>query len=295
MFEALFFFFYIYLNYSTQSIPTNILYYGFHFLGSLGIIGIYFTNRFFIKEYNPFYLQLIMLGSLACKLPLAPLHLWLPFLHSNSPTYASIILAGLFLKVPSIGWYNFYKYEEVNNILYTILIFSLMVFSKDLYKYRNLKVLISYSSIFHMTALSIALLLDSTKAFIILNVTHSLISGGLFTMAGLLKKSKLIYYLKSMSSLGKSMLFLLLLANTSFPLFLSFQGELALLLELFNTNPLLLILFLGLSIPYFFFSFLVLYNISTPGREILTMSTLLKVLSFIFPLVFLFLINNLYV
>lgn len=187
----------------------------------------------------------------AIKIPLMPFHLWLPEAHVAAPTAGSVLLAGVLLKLGSLG---FLRYMLPIVPAFTVAIFPLIacicmasfVFSTlSTIRQIDLKKVVAYSSIGHMAMLSLAVFSfseHSTFAATYLMIAHGIVSPGLFLLVGLLYErahTKFIHYFTGLGLLMpvfSIVFFLLTCANLSFPLFPNFIAEMLCLVSLFAVH-----------------------------------------------------------
>jgi NADH-quinone oxidoreductase subunit M len=195
--------------------------------------------------------------------------MWLGKVHVEAPTIGSIILAGIALKT---GFYLHYLFLNlfvyISNHLVSIgmlvLLIGLIVNNINIFYQIDMKRWIALYSIVHMNLYYILLLLVLYNVSYIVDISyicmivviiygmigHSLISGGLFLIVGYLydvsyNKNILNVNNNIVSSYLYFVLFILLLANSSFPFFILFIFEL-LALTLSSLHNMLLVLFLVL-------------------------------------------------
>ncbi len=131
----------------------------------------------------------------AVKLPLFPLHTWLPDAHTDAPTAVSVILAGIMLKMGGYGMIRiciaiFPQIARTYAPLIIVLaLVSILYGAAVTFRQRDLKRLIAYSSISHMGYVVLglfALSQVSISGATLQMVSHGLIIGLLFALAGLL-------------------------------------------------------------------------------------------------------------
>lgn len=187
----------------------------------------------------------------AVKIPLMPFHLWLPEAHVAAPTAGSVLLAGVLLKLGSLG---FLRYMLPIVPAFTVAIFPLIacicmvsfVFSTlSTIRQVDLKKVVAYSSIAHMALVTLAIFSlseHSTFASTFMMIAHGLVSPGLFLLVGLLYErahTKFIHYFTGLGILMpifSILFFLLTCANLSFPLFPNFIAEVLCLVSLFAVH-----------------------------------------------------------
>ena len=139
------------------------------------------------------WLWLAFFSSFAVKLPMWPLHTWLPDAHVEAPTAGSVILAGVLLK---FGGYGFLRFSlpmfPLASADFTPLIFSLSVIaviytSLIALVQEDMKKLIAYSSIAHMGFVTIGIFstnIQGIEGAIMQMLSHGIVSAALFLIVG---------------------------------------------------------------------------------------------------------------
>jgi NADH-quinone oxidoreductase subunit M len=139
------------------------------------------------------WLWLAFFASFAVKLPMWPVHTWLPDAHVEAPTAGSVILAGILLKM---GGYGFLRFSlpmfPQASVLFTPLIFALSVIaivytSLVAFRQTDMKKLIAYSSVAHMGFVTLGIFsgnLLGEQGALFQMLSHGVISGALFLCVG---------------------------------------------------------------------------------------------------------------
>lgn len=210
-----------------------IIFYSFLFSSPALMIILLFDYTFLIKEWL-IYSSLInyfLVGSFIVKFPIFGFHYWLPVAHVEASTVGSIILAGVLLKLGSIGliyliiYINFivkFHWLGLGIVILILIILSL----------RDLKIMIAYSSVAHIRIVFYVIILGSCigkKGAIYIIFYHGFISPLIFWVVGILAwwKTRSLFVVKiiSFSYLFLLCLFLLFIMNIGFPPFIGFIRE----------------------------------------------------------------------
>ena len=125
------------------------------------------------------------------KLPVYGIHFWLPIAHVEAPTYGSMLLAGLLLKIGGCGLYRISYYTRFRSFSYTFtsyIMLSLVFSSVVCCLQSDFKRLVAYSSVAHMIVVAASVVLCSPlsiSAFVLIMVTHGITSPILFMLVGI--------------------------------------------------------------------------------------------------------------
>ncbi len=139
------------------------------------------------------WLWLAFFASFAVKMPMWPVHTWLPDAHVEAPTAGSVILAGILLKMGGYGFLRFSlpMFPDASSyfapLVYALSIIAIIYTSLVALVQEDMKKLIAYSSVAHMGFVTMGLFTmtqQGVQGAIFLMISHGLVSGALFLCVG---------------------------------------------------------------------------------------------------------------
>jgi NADH-quinone oxidoreductase subunit M len=197
------------------------------------------------------WLWLAFFASFAVKMPMWPVHTWLPDAHVEAPTAGSVILAAILLKMGGYGFLRFSlpMFPDASHyfqpFVYTLSVVAIIYTSLVALMQEDMKKLIAYSSVAHMGFVTIgifAMTRQSIDGALFQMISHGLVSGALFLCVGVvydrMHTREIAAYggLVSRMPLYAFIFMLFTMANVGLPGTSGFVGELLVLLGTFQAN-----------------------------------------------------------
>lgn len=219
----------------------------------VGTFDIEYISTYQFSQEQEHALWFAFFLAFASKIPVFPLHIWLPEAHVEAPTVGSVLLAGILLKLGVYGFLRFSLplFPEASLYfapsVYTFCLLGIIYGSMCAIGQTDLKRIIAYSSVAHMNLVTLGIFSLNpmgVQGAIVQSMSHGFVSGGLFFLIGIIYSR---YHTRSLHYYGGlahcmpiyAIFFVILtMANIALPGTSSFVGEFLLLLGIYKTNVL---------------------------------------------------------
>jgi NADH-quinone oxidoreductase subunit M len=189
--------------------------------------------------------------AFAVKVPLFPVHTWLPDAHTNAPTAGSVILAAVMLKLGTYGLIRFglYLFPEASvhfaPLMITLGVIGIIYGAIAAAMQRDLKRLVAYSSVAHLGFIVIGTFALNTEGLtggVLQMVNHGVSTGALFLLVGMIYERRHTREISELGGLQKpapllaAVFMVVMLSSVGLPGLNGFVGELLVLLGAFNAH-----------------------------------------------------------
>jgi NADH-quinone oxidoreductase subunit M len=189
--------------------------------------------------------------AFAVKVPLFPVHTWLPDAHTEAPTAGSVILAGVLLKLGTYGLLRFglYLFPDAANFfapaLVTLGVVGIVYGAVVATMQKDLKRLVAYSSVAHLGFIVLGTFAITTQGLqggLLQNVNHGLSTGALFLLVGMIsdrRHTREIAHLRGLQRVAPifaAVFTLVMLSSIGLPGLNGFVGEFLVLVGSFLTR-----------------------------------------------------------
>jgi NADH-quinone oxidoreductase subunit M len=197
------------------------------------------------------WLFLAFFASFAVKMPMWPVHTWLPDAHVEAPTAGSVILAAILLKMGGYGFLRFSlpMFPDASHyfqpLVYTLSVIAIIYTSLVALMQEDMKKLIAYSSVAHMGFVTMGIFSFTRQGIdgaIFQMISHGLVSGALFLCVGVVYDRMHTREIKAYGGLVNRMplyafvFMFFTMANVGLPGTSGFVGEFMTLLGTFQNN-----------------------------------------------------------
>jgi NADH-quinone oxidoreductase subunit M len=210
-------------------------------------------RRLLLPAGVQYWLFLAFALSFAIKVPLWPLHTWLPDAHTEAPTGGSVILAGVLLKMGTYGFLRFamplfpHASHELGPTLAVLAIVGIIFGSLVAWMQKDVKKLVAYSSVAHLGFCMLGLFALENRAIagsVYQMLNHGVSTGMLFLLVGVIYERRHTRLISEFGGLAKVMpayaaLFLIVtLSSVGLPTTNGFVGEFLILWGTFKSEAL---------------------------------------------------------
>jgi NADH-quinone oxidoreductase subunit M len=199
-----------------------------------------------------FWLFLAFFISFAVKVPMWPVHTWLPDAHVEAPTAGSVILAGVLLKMGAYGFLRFslpmlpHAAAEFAPLIFSLSVVAIVYTSLVALAQEDMKKLIAYSSVAHMGIVTLGIFTFTQQGIsgaLFTMLSHGIVSGALFLCVGVLYDRVHSRDIARYGGVAKIMpayalvFMLFTMASVALPGTAGFPGELLVIVGAFKVNP----------------------------------------------------------
>lgn len=250
--------FFVYTFASSLMMLLAILYMGYLCYEQLGYwsfdLGVWTSGALSIPLETQIWLFLGFFVSIAVKIPIIPLHTWLPHIYSEAPALGSVMLSALLSKMGTFALLRFVlplfpdasvHFMPIISVLAVVMVMYAGIIA---FRQKDIKKVIAYSSISHMGIVVLGIFAFNNEGIsgaIFMMVAHGVTSGGLFMLAGMLYYRTMTRHVDDFGGVAEVMphyatfFAIVMLSNVGLPLTIGFVGEFLSLYGYFQTSPII--------------------------------------------------------
>jgi NADH-quinone oxidoreductase subunit M len=204
-----------------------------------------------LPETDQRLLFLAFIVAFAIKVPLFPLHTWLPDAHTEAPTAGSVILAGVLLKLGTYGFLRFGLFlfpkaaVDLAPLLLTLAVIGITYGAIVATMQKDLKRLVAYSSVAHLGFIVLGIFAFTSQGLsggVLQMVNHGLSTGALFLLVGMIYERRHTRQIAELNGLQKpapvlaAVFLVVMLSSVGLPGLNGFIGEFLVLIGTFITR-----------------------------------------------------------
>ena len=245
--RAAYFLFFIYTARFSFNVTVTILYIYYQ----VGTTDYETLLTFSFSNHEQTLLWLAFFISFAAKIPMVPVHLWLPEAHVEAPTAGSVILAGILLKLGTYGFirFSFPLFPQAcfyfAPFVYSVSVIGVIYTSFTAIRQTDFKRIIAYTSVAHMNLVMIGLFsfnVIGIEGAILQSLSHGFVASALFLIIGVVYErhhTRMVKYYGGLVHLMPIYIIIFLfftMANIGLPGTSSFVGEFLILVGSFKVN-----------------------------------------------------------